>query len=138
MIKCNCIQCNNEFIKSKNSYGKFCSNQRSGKYRSDLNYNNYLKDNSIANGFKHMRNYKNRFLDEQNHKCSMCGMDNVWNGNPIIFILDHIDGHSDNNERSNLRLICPNCDSQLDTYKSKNKNSDRSKYRKVIKVSELI
>lgn len=24
-----------------------------------------------------------------------------------------------------MRLICPNCDSQLDTYKSKNKNSAR-------------
>ena len=24
--------------------------------------------------------------------------------------------------------ICPNCDSQLDTYKSKNKNSDRIYY----------
>lgn len=29
---------------------------------------------------------------------------------------------------SRLRLICPNCDSQLDTYKSKNKNSDRIYY----------
>lgn len=25
-----------------------------------------------------------------------------------------------------MRLICPNCDSQLDTYKSKNKNSARN------------
>lgn len=29
------------------------------------------------------------------------------------------------NIRTNLRLVCPNCDSQLETYKSKNKNSDR-------------
>ena len=41
-----------------------------------------------------------------------------------------------NINRDNLRLVCPNCDSQLDTYKSKNKNSDRAKYRKVISVSE--
>ena len=40
----------------------------------------------------------------------------------VIFI----DG---DNVRSNLRLICPNCDSQLDTYKSKNKNGARSYYR---------
>ena len=25
-----------------------------------------------------------------------------------------------------LGCICPNCDSQLDTYKSKNKNSDKT------------
>ena len=33
-----------------------------------------------------------------------------WNGKPLVFILDHIS----HNERSNLRCICPNCDSQLD------------------------
>lgn len=38
----------------------------------------------------------------------------------------HLDGHSNNNGRSNLRLICPNCDSQLETFKSKNKHSDRT------------
>lgn len=35
----------------------------------------------------------------------------------------HIDGDASNNFRDNLRLVCPNCDSQLDTYKSRNKNS---------------
>jgi hypothetical protein len=45
-----------------------------------------------------------------------------------VFILDHIDGKASNNRRDNLRCICPNCDSQLDTYKSKNKNSDRTYY----------
>lgn len=39
--------------------------------------------------------------------------------------MDHINGDAANNKRENLRLICPNCDSQLDTFKSKNKNSAR-------------
>lgn len=46
-------------------------------------------------------------------------------------VLDHIDGDASNNTRENFRCVCPNCDSQLDTYKSKNKNSartNRSKY----------
>ena len=43
--------------------------------------------------------------------------------------VDHIDGNASNNRRDNLRCICPNCDSQLDTYKSKNKNGARYYYR---------
>ncbi|MDA1616441.1 hypothetical protein PDK03_07500 [Bacillus cereus group sp. TH204-1LC] len=63
---------------------------------------------------------------EQNHRCAICNIDNVWNGIVLNFILDHVDGDASNNSRENLRLVCPNCDSQLDTYKSKNKNSSRS------------
>lgn len=53
----------------------------------------------------------------------------MWNDKELIFILDHIDGDASNNKRNNFRLICPNCDSQLDTYKSKNKNGSRYYYR---------
>jgi len=64
--------------------------------------------------------------ETQNHKCAICGMERTWNGKPINFILDHIDGDASNSSQENVRLICPNCDSQLDTYKSKNKHSARS------------
>lgn len=64
-------------------------------------------------------------LDKQNHKCAICGIVDVWNNKPLRFILDHIDGDASNNDESNLRLICHNCDSQLSTYKSRNKNSKR-------------
>lgn len=63
--------------------------------------------------------------DDQKDKCAICGMNREWNGKPINFVLDHIDGDASNNQRTNLRLVCPNCDSQLDTFKSKNKKSAR-------------
>jgi hypothetical protein len=68
---------------------------------------------------------KQHILKEQNNCCAICGMENVWNEKPIVFVLDHINGDASNNMRNNLRLVCPNCDSQLDTFKSKNKNSAR-------------
>lgn len=65
-------------------------------------------------------------LEKQHNCCSICGLSNVWNEKTLKFVLDHIDGDASNNWESNLRLVCPNCDSQLDTFKSKNKSSARS------------
>ena len=74
---------------------------------------------------------------EQESKCAICGLPDVWNNKPLRFILDHIDGNALNSSRENVRLICPNCDSQLDTYKSKNKNSSRYGRKKYLaKVKE--
>jgi hypothetical protein len=35
-----------------------------------------------------------------------------WCGKPLPLILDHKDGCENNNSPDNLRLLCPNCDSQ--------------------------
>lgn len=79
--------------------------------------------------FKIPKCIKDYMYEKQNNKCKICGMGRIWNNKSIVFVMDHIDGNALNNNESNLRLVCPNCDSQLDTYKSKNKNSKR-KYRK--------
>lgn len=80
-----------------------------------------------------------KFLEDfEGHKCSICGT-TVWNGRWLPMILDHIDGRAGNTVYSNLRLVCSNCDSQLPTYKSKNKNSDRNnKMKKVGWQSDLL
>ena len=83
-----------------------------------------------------MQCYKKYFLEEQHHCCAICGCSDLWQDKLLVFILDHIDGNADNNNRENLRLICPNCDSQLDTFKSKNKKSARAKHRNIKVVTE--
>jgi hypothetical protein len=64
---------------------------------------------------------KNRLLKEGliENKCAICSLD-TWNNRKINLELDHIDGNRTNHERNNLRLLCPNCHSQTDTYRSKN------------------
>ena len=49
----------------------------------------------------------------------------TWNGAALALIIDHVDGDATNNRRTNLRLVCPNCDSQLPTFKARNRGSGR-------------
>jgi hypothetical protein len=67
---------------------------------------------------------KNRLLDEgiKLHKCEYCGI-TEWNGKPTPLELDHINGINTDNRLENLRLLCPNCHAQTDTYRGKNKKS---------------
>jgi hypothetical protein len=53
--------------------------------------------------------------------CSICGLRPWWNNKPLILVLDHINGIYNDNRIQNLRFVCSNCDSQLPTYKSKNR-----------------
>jgi hypothetical protein len=64
---------------------------------------------------------KNRLLKEKiiENKCSICDIEE-WNGKKLNMELDHIDGERTNHRLENLRMLCPNCHSQTDTYRAKN------------------
>jgi hypothetical protein len=73
-------------------------------------------------GYYQTLKLKKRILKEglMEHKCASCGI-SEWNGKDISLHLDHIDGNSSNHKFENLRLLCPNCHSQTDTYCGRNK-----------------
>ena len=52
---------------------------------------------------------------QQGGCCAICGIEDRWNGVTLALIVDHVNGDATNYRRENLRLICPNCDSQLST-----------------------
>jgi len=58
------------------------------------------------------------------HSCAVCSI-NEWNSRPLTLQVDHIDGNAGNNFPSNLRLICPNCHSQTDSFTGRNKGFGR-------------
>jgi 5-methylcytosine-specific restriction endonuclease McrA len=65
---------------------------------------------------------KKRLVKEgiKENRCEICDI-TEWNNKPISMQLDHIDGNSHNHKLENLRMTCPNCHSQTDTYCGKNK-----------------
>ena len=122
-----CIICGKESQYRSNK--KLCSNQCNSIYQHRIAYLAFLNNNeNYSRGNYTPKCFKDFFLEEQGNKCAICGVKPIWNNRKIIFVLDHIDGDASNNKRENLRLICPNCDSQTDTFKSKTKVSKRRNY----------
>lgn len=125
-----CDYCGKTFVtKSKNS--KFCSAECCRLKAHELAYRDFLENSEkYCRGNYTPKNFKKEFIKEQDGVCAICGCKPFHNEKPLVFVLDHIDGDASNNRRENLRMICPNCDSQLSTFKSKNKNSTRRNYWK--------
>ncbi len=61
------------------------------------------------------------------NKCCLCGWSKInEKTGKVPLVADHIDGNWKNNVESNLRLLCPNCDSLTPTYSALNKGNGRS------------
>jgi len=59
---------------------------------------------------------RERILDEQKNRCLHCNNLEEWNNKILKFELDHINGDRRDNSRQNLRLLCPNCHAQTETF----------------------
>lgn len=74
---------------------------------------------------KRIRNY---LLNKVNYKCELCGWSktNPFTGT-IPLEIHHKDGDYTNNKEENLQVLCPNCHSLTETYKSHNKEGRKSR-----------
>jgi hypothetical protein len=128
--KFNCVNCNIEFPFKGHSYNhKFCTlpcshefTKKNTKSKEDVIYETWLSGQNIE---KLSRKLVRKFLTKlSGYKCSVCSIDSHM-GKPITLWVDHIDGDASNNTYTNFRLICPNCDSQSDTFGAKNYGNGR-------------
>lgn len=66
------------------------------------------------------RLFKAGLLD---NKCAVCSCPPTWREEPLVLVLDHINGKNTDNRLENLRLLCPNCNSQQSTFLGRNKKN---------------
>ena len=104
----------------------FCSNRCQRDVERAANVAAWLATGVAIPGTRRGHYVRSYLYETQQGRCAICDLPDEWNGADLALVLDHVDGDSANNARENLRLICPNCDSQLPTYKSKNKGKRRA------------
>lgn len=117
----NCLNCNN---KLSSSVKKYCSNKCQQDFEWKTRRSKIEKCGefeSCADNEASRKIVKKYLIEKHGRRCCICGL-TEWMGKEIPLVVDHIDGNAENRRIDNFRLVCGNCDMQLPTYKSKNKN----------------
>lgn len=91
-----------------------------------------LKDKLIKGSNIQSSKLKRELIEAglKENKCEICGQLPEWNGKQLVLQLDHINGNHYDNRLENLRIVCPNCHTQTETFghkRPKNKCVDCGK-----------
>jgi hypothetical protein len=118
-----CLGCGSPL--TKRSQKVYCGNACQALARRAASTKQWLESGEARIATYHDHYIRQYLVDAQSGCCAICGGATTWQELPLVLVLDHMDGDATNNHRENLRLICPNCDSQLPTYKSRNRGNGR-------------
>ena len=124
------MKCKNCQTKLNKRQFKYCSNKCQQSLHQEQKLKKWLLGFVVAVSSQNNHYIRKYILKTQNKRCAICDMKDRWKDKKLVFVMDHINGNSSDSSVENLRMICPNCDSQLETYKSKNKGNGRH-YRKI-------
>ena len=119
-----CRGCGSEL--SKRSQKVYCGNACQGSFRRKALTKLWLESGEVWIDGRRGHYIREYLPEAQSGCCAICGGEGMWFGLPLALVLDHVDGDPTNNRRENLRLVCPNCDSQLATYQESQPRSGPS------------
>lgn len=79
----------------------------------------WTKDRQLKDWSKYTNNtsVRKQLLKLRGNMCECCRL-TEWMNKPITIELHHIDGNRVNNTLENLQLLCPNCHSYTDNWKT--------------------
>lgn len=128
MVKRFCASCKKSLESRYQT--KFCSIRCQFDYQHQVYISAWkkgLRSGTIGISTRAISSYIKTYLfDKFQNGCSICGWNKIHSVTKKIPLeIDHIDGNSENNVESNLRLICPNCHSLSENYKALNKGKGR-------------
>ena len=105
---------------------KYCSNTCQLQMQANARKQQFLEDFYVGKPLQYRTGEwtRNLLVETYGERCNNCQIDQ-WNSKPIVLEVNHIDGKAFNNTIENLEFLCPNCHSQTDTFRNKNKESDR-------------
>ena len=126
-----CLNCGKELQKGQK---KYCSIQ----CQADYQYKQYIQkwrnkeESGLIGKYKLSSHVRKFMLQKANYQCEQCGWHEI---NPFTNLvpleIHHKDGNYENSYEDNLIVLCPNCHSLTNNFRSRGKSrSDREKYTK--------
>lgn len=113
-----CAYCNKEFIKKNSSL----KNSKSGLFFCCREHKDLAQKINAGESFKSIRpthykngigTYRENAFFEYPHQCAVCS----WKEDEDVLEVHHIDENRENNNISNLIILCPICHKKLTTHK---------------------